>query len=89
MCGIVGVIVKQESANKYFDSLGLAVDTLKERGPNHQGEFKDERCGLGHARLSIIDITEGASQPFYSADKRYVLVFIWNIFWERFKFGFL
>lgn len=51
MCGIVGVIAKQESANKHFDSLGLAVDTLKERGPNHQGEFKDERCGLGHTRI--------------------------------------
>lgn len=80
MCGIVGIIAKEESAIKHFDSLGLAVDTLKERGPNHQGDFKDERCGLGHARLSIIDITEGASQPFYSSDKRYVLVFNGEIY---------
>lgn len=43
------------------------TDTLAHRGPDGSGVWRDARCGLGHRRLSIIDLGGGA-QPMVSAD---------------------
>ena len=61
MCGICGVIENIPSR----DVLQKMVDALKHRGPNAQNVrvYNDNRCGLGHARLSIIDLSEQANQP--------------------------
>ena len=51
--------------------------TLAHRGPDAQGIFFDAAAGigLGHRRLSIIDLSEAANQPFISYDGRYRIAF--------------
>jgi asparagine synthase (glutamine-hydrolysing) len=53
------------------------VKTLHHRGPDASGTWVDERNGLalGHARLSIIDLSSEGSQPMVSASGRYVLTY--------------
>lgn len=52
---------------------------IAHRGPDSDGVFMDDCVALGFRRLSIIDL-EGGSQPMYSADGRYVIVFNGEIY---------
>lgn len=49
------------------------------RGPDDEGVYVEDAIGLGHRRLSIIDVA-GSRQPMQSADRRWVLVFNGEIF---------
>lgn len=73
MCGITGFV------NISFTKTHIEQMTscLSHRGPNAEGYFIDEvnGVGLGHRRLSILDLSDTANQPFYSDDKRYIIVF--------------
>ena len=71
MCGIVGVVDPSLDRSRLEASLNL----LHHRGPDGRGVYlePDRHLGLGHARLSIIDLETGA-QPLYSSDGRLVLV---------------
>lgn len=73
MCGIAGIIYKDGTfATK--ESLKKMTDKMSHRGPDAEGFFIKENLGLGHRRLSIIDISESANQPFFYGDTN-VLVF--------------
>lgn len=48
---------------------------LAHRGPDAEGLFDDGVAGLGHRRLSLIDLSEAANQPMHSHDDRYAIVF--------------
>jgi asparagine synthase (glutamine-hydrolysing) len=61
MCGIVGVL-GYGAAPPSLEQLGAMASVLHHRGPDEQGLFRDACCGLGHARLSIIDLASG-QQP--------------------------
>ena len=37
------------------------------KGPDNNGVFKDNKCELGHARLSIIDTSQAANQPMHDS----------------------
>ncbi len=52
------------------------TDTLAHRGPDGEGQWLSENAmvGLGHRRLSIIDLSDAASQPMLSADGRFAMV---------------
>ncbi len=50
------------------------------RGPDAGGEYLDQWVGLGHRRLSIIDLSPQGNQPMYSANGRYVIVFNGEIY---------
>jgi asparagine synthase (glutamine-hydrolysing) len=69
MCGIVGF-----SSIRHFRELKVflpeTVDRLTHRGPDDSGLFFDERygIGLGHRRLSVIDLSEAGRQPMSSDD---------------------
>ena len=73
MCGIAGTI----SPNFSQHHLHLITRALQHRGPDAEGFYFDAKAnlGLGHRRLSIIDLSEAANQPFYSHDGRYVMIF--------------
>jgi len=77
MCGIAGVISKQG----HIDLLSLheMCNRLALRGPDAEGFFIHKNIGLGHRRLSIIDLETG-DQPMYSADKSIVVVFNGEIY---------
>ncbi len=73
MCGISGFY----SPTKKFSEaeLHLMTDAIASRGPDAFGYFTDDVVGLGHRRLSIIDLSTNANQPMTSSDGRYVMVY--------------
>lgn len=73
MCGIAGIISKDKSPVKE-ESLKKMTDKMSHRGPDAEGLFIHRNLGLGHRRLSIIDVSDSANQPFFLEDK-YVMVF--------------
>lgn len=79
MCGIVG-IVGRSPVNP--EALNAAVARVSHRGPDGHGAFisPNRRVGLGHTRLSIIDLSDAAGQPMRSRDGRYTLVFNGEIY---------
>ena len=71
MCGIAGV-VGFASGPPQLDELRAMVAALHHRGPDEQGIYRDASCGLGHTRLSIIDLASG-QQPMLDADDACVI----------------
>lgn len=56
--------------------LARALDAIKYRGPDDRGVWTEEKgVGLGHVRLSILDLSPHGHQPMLSADGRLVMVF--------------
>lgn len=79
MCGIVGIVdFRQRPVQE--SSIKKMTDAIKHRGPDGQGQWVDGNVGLGHRRLSIIDLSASASQPMRSEDGRYTLVFNGEIY---------
>ncbi|MBL0329721.1 MAG: asparagine synthase (glutamine-hydrolyzing) [Bacteroidetes bacterium] len=73
MCGIAGYY---SFTNKFSQKdLEEMTAAIAHRGPDAEGFYKDTVCGLGHRRLSIIDLSSNANQPMHSADNRYVMVY--------------
>lgn len=79
MCGIAGIL--------YFDGRSIAEDLLtamnqamSHRGPDALGTFVDRGMGLCHHRLSIIDLSTSANQPFADNMGRFVTVFNGEIY---------
>lgn len=80
MCGITGGIAFTEKGKKYLGKIEDAVKSLRHRGPDGEGIFKDGNVVLGHTRLAIIDCSAIAAQPFTSGDGNYTIVFNGEIF---------
>ena len=80
MCGIGGTISPNNPVN--IDELQSMKHSLNQRGPDGNGIWINESqsIGLVHARLSILDLSEFASQPMISSNKRYVLSFNGEIY---------
>ena len=72
MCGIVGII---SSDQKELSKIASATRTLSNRGPDNRSTSKFDNLSLGHARLSIIDTSKAANQPFTDASERYTIIF--------------
>src|SRR5438128_2213918 len=77
MCGLNGIFAYHSAAGRP-DRAELLVtrEAMRTRGPDGAGIWwsTDERCGLGHRRLSILDLSEQASQPMSSEHGRFVVV---------------
>ena len=71
MCGIVGFA----SSNFTELSLKKMTNRLQHRGPDAEGFFFNDGVGLGHRRLSILDLSTAANQPFRSQCGRYIMVY--------------
>lgn len=80
MCGIAGIIAKNEDGKNRLALLEDGIRLLKHRGPDFQQSIiVNESTALAHARLSIIDLTSDSNQPFTLDNKNY-LVFNGEIF---------
>ena len=74
MCGICGYTgINQEGL------LESMTDALLHRGPDSAGYYRDNGVGIGHRRLSIIDI-QGGDQPIFNEDSSLLIVFNGEIF---------
>ncbi len=49
------------------------MDSISHRGPDRHGQYSDNQVWLAHARLSIIDLSDEASQPMATPDSRFVM----------------
>src|SRR5436853_4690984 len=78
MCGICGIYSFQGKP-VYSDLLERMTSALKNRGPDGTGRYVSGRVGLGHRRLSIIDI-EGGAQPITNEDESLHLIFNGEIY---------
>lgn len=79
MCGIAGIFHfdKERQADKAL--LKEMTDSISYRGPDGEGYYLKNNLGLGHRRLSIIDLSTGG-QPMFNEDKTIVLVFNGEIY---------
>lgn len=70
MCGIIGSVTNNQRYR-------IGLDALAHRGPDAKGTFYTENQSLflGHTRLSIVDLSNAADQPFFSANGRYILTY--------------
>ena len=77
MCGITGLLLRNAPCDP--ETLSRMRDLVTHRGPDDAGNFIDGALGLGHRRLSIIDLG-GGHQPMSTADGRYVIAFNGEIY---------
>jgi asparagine synthase (glutamine-hydrolysing) len=77
MCGLAGFVGSFEPS-----LLKNMTDAIAHRGPDGEGHWIDgmQGVGLGHRRLSIIDLSEAASQPMSAVRNRYMVVFNGEIY---------
>ncbi len=77
MCGIFGLLSEKCSEREFSDDLRAMDRVLAHRGPDDSGSWIDAKVGigLGHRRLSILDLSPLGHQPMFSADQRYVISF--------------
>lgn len=79
MCGIVGIIDLQGKRAIDASMLARMNQSQAHRGPDETGLHVEPGVGLGHRRLSIIDLSNG-QQPMFNADRSTVLVFNGEIY---------
>ena len=80
MCGINGIIDSTLSEEQLSGRLNSMNSIIKHRGPDASKIFLDTPVGLGHLRLSILDISSTADQPMLSFSGRYIIVFNGEIY---------
>lgn len=80
MCGITGLYAFNETGRFHLINLSKAVSSLEHRGPDGEGTFLEERVGLGHRRLSVIDLSGAANQPMTDESGRFTIVYNGEIF---------
>lgn len=81
MCGFVGVLsAKPEHLDRSL--LTRMTESMQHRGPDGHGIWVDPEAGigLGHRRLSVIDLSDAGHQPMVSGDGRFVLVYNGEIY---------
>ena len=81
MCGVFGWVKYNGPINPdQLQSCRAATSSMYHRGPDAKGEWLEDGVFMGHRRLSIIDLSNHANQPFHSADDRYVITFNGEIY---------
>jgi asparagine synthase (glutamine-hydrolysing) len=79
MCGICGIVKFDVNDSVDLGLLERMTDRISHRGPDNFGYFRDGPAGLGHRRLSIIDLG-GGRQPIFNEDGNVVVVFNGEIY---------
>jgi len=79
MCGIAGIVAVDRLHADERARLTLMRDVLYHRGPDDAGVYYDERAGLAHRRLSIVDLAAG-HQPLANEDEAIWVTFNGEIY---------
>ena len=84
MCGVSGILdlTNQFSSEELSNCVNSMNKTLFHRGPDDSGIWVDKTIGIGigHTRLSIIDLSSNGDQPMTSSSGRYSIVFNGEIY---------
>lgn len=73
MCGIAG-IVRFDGKKVNEAQVQSMLQTIKHRGPDDEGIFVEKNVGLGHVRLSILDLSSAGKQPMTDPTGRYTII---------------
>ncbi len=79
MCGILG-FSSGAIGQDVLEQLRRGLNTLAHRGPDNASEYTDGSVYLGHRRLSIIDLSSNANQPFRSSQRQAWIIFNGEIY---------
>jgi len=79
MCGITGIFDTRERREVSRETLARMNESQHHRGPDEGGYHVEPGVGLGHRRLSIIDVSTG-QQPLYNEDGSVVVIFNGQIY---------
>jgi len=79
MCGIAGIL---NFSGQQIDQsvIRKMTDAISHRGPDADGFFSENKISFGHRRLSIIDLSSAANQPFIDNSGRYIMTFNGEIY---------
>jgi len=84
MCGICGFTTKKLNMNQSHKIIQSMTNKLEHRGPDDKGhdilEYTDTLVGLGHTRLSIIDLTKAGHQPMFDKSRNLAISFNGEIY---------
>lgn len=80
MCGIAGKLYFKQGQEVSREEIETMAESIKHRGPDDRGIFIDKNLGLGHCRLSIIDLSSAGHQPMSSHDSRTWITFNGEIY---------
>ncbi|HEX8640664.1 MAG TPA: XrtA/PEP-CTERM system amidotransferase [Allosphingosinicella sp.] len=80
MCGIAGLFHPDVPKPVDPARVEAMADALAHRGPDGSGVWTAPGVGLGHRRLSIIDLSDAAAQPMLTPDRRVALSFNGEIY---------
>lgn len=83
MCGICGIIEYTSNSALKEDTIRRMCSQMQHRGPDDEGTYLYQReisVGLGHRRLSIIDLSTAGHQPIFNEDKTVFVVFNGEIY---------
>jgi asparagine synthase (glutamine-hydrolysing) len=79
MCGICGIVNFNVTEPVDPNLIERMTSAVAHRGPDDHGYFIEDNAGLGHRRLSIIDLS-GGKQPIFNEDRSVVVVFNGEIY---------
>ena len=79
MCGIAGICHLDGLDGISPDAIRSMIGVMGHRGPDETGIYLDDGVGLGHARLSIIDLSSG-TQPIHNEDEEMWIVYNGEVF---------
>ena len=74
MCGICGEI-RFDGQQVKESIISTMMSKLEKRGPDSHGMYSENNIGLGHRRLSVIDLSEKSHQPMQDAELKLHVVF--------------
>ncbi|MDC0324461.1 asparagine synthase (glutamine-hydrolyzing) [Akkermansiaceae bacterium] len=83
MCGITGFLGQKNGKSGLSRTAFVkSLDSIEHRGPDSRGHWFDlnDQVGLGHTRLSILDLSKAGNQPMHSSSGNLVLVFNGEIY---------
>ncbi len=79
MCGITGIFHFDGDCDISLELLQKMTSILHHRGPDESGIYLDDRIGMGHARLSIVDLA-GGTQPIHNEEKTLWIIYNGEVF---------
>ena len=79
MCGIAGILHLDGPGHVSLHRAQRMIGALAHRGPDESGIYLDDWVGLGHTRLSVIDLSTG-TQPIHNEDRTLWIVCNGEIF---------